>query len=66
MYNLTFLVEDQRQILRDLVDRVIVDEVLNQDQEYHQVMMEYLNQALMNLKQQQEQELLLVPEIVVE
>jgi hypothetical protein len=66
MYNLTFLVEDQRQRLKGLVDRVIVDEVLNQGQEHHQVMVAYLHQVQMDLKQQQVQELLLVHEIVVE
>jgi hypothetical protein len=66
MYNLTFLVEDQHQHLKDLMDRVIVDEMLNQDQEHHQVMVEFLHQVLMDLKQQQVQELLLVHEIVVE
>jgi hypothetical protein len=48
------------------VDRVIVDEVLNQDQEHHQVMVAFLHQVLMNSKQQQVQELLLVHEIAVE
>jgi hypothetical protein len=66
MYNLTFLVEDQHQNLEDLVDRVIEDEVLNQDQVFHQTLMAFLHQVLMNLKQQQVQELLLVHEIVVE
>jgi hypothetical protein len=66
MYNLTFLVEDQHQNLEDLVDRVIEDEVLNQDQVSHQTLMAFLHQVLMNLKQQQVQELLLVHEIVVE
>jgi hypothetical protein len=66
MYNLTFLVEDQNQRLKGLVDRVIVDEVLNQDQEYHQVIVAFLHQVQMDLKQQQVQELLLVHEIVVE
>jgi hypothetical protein len=63
-------VEDQQQHLEDLVDRVIEDEVLNQDQqinqEFHQVMVEDQHQMVMNLKQQQEQQLLLVHEIVVE
>jgi hypothetical protein len=66
MYNLTFLVEDQHQHLKDLMDRVIVDEMLNQDQEHHQVMVEFLHQVLMNSKPQQVRELLLVHEIVVE
>jgi hypothetical protein len=64
MYNLTFLVEDQH--LEDLVDRAIEDEMLNQDQEFPKVMMEYQHQVLKNLKQQQEQVLLLVHEIAVE
>jgi hypothetical protein len=56
MYNLAFLVEDQRQRLKGLVDRVIVDEVLNQDQEHHQAIVAYLHQK--DLKQQQLQVLL--------
>jgi aspartate aminotransferase-like enzyme len=57
-------VEDQH--LEDLVDRAIEDEMLNQDQEFPKVMMEYQHQVLKNLKQQQEQVLLLVHEIAVE
>jgi hypothetical protein len=55
MYNLAFLEEDQQQNLEDLVDRVIEDEVPNQDQkvnqEYHLVMAEDQNQVVMNSKQ---------------
>jgi hypothetical protein len=69
MYNLTFLEEDQQQNLEDLVDRVIEDELLNQDQqvnqEFHLVMVEDQNQVVMNLKQQQVLQLLLGHEIVV-
>jgi hypothetical protein len=36
MYNLTFLMEDQLQNLEDLVDRVIEDEMLNQNQQVNQ------------------------------
>jgi hypothetical protein len=70
MYNLAFLEEDQQQHLEDLVDRVIEDEMLNQDQqvnqEFHPVVVEDQHQVVMNLKQQQEPQLLLVHEIVVE
>jgi hypothetical protein len=66
MYNLACLAEDQMQNLEDLVDRVIEDEMLNQDQVFHQVMVEDHYQVVMNLKQQQEQQPLLVHEIVVE
>jgi hypothetical protein len=70
MYNSTFLVEDQKQHLEDLVDRVVEDEMLNQDQvviqEFRSVMVEDQYQVVMNSKQQQEQQLLLVHEIVVE
>ena len=66
MYNLTFLVEDLHQLLEDLADRVIVDEMLNQDQELHQVKVEYLHRVQMDLKQLQVPELLLVHGIVVE
>jgi hypothetical protein len=63
-------VEDQKQHLEDLVDRVVEDEMLNQDQvviqEFRSVMVEDQYQVVMNLKQQQEQQLLLVHEIVVE
>jgi hypothetical protein len=70
MYNLAFLEEDQQQHLEDLADRVIEDEMLNQDQqvnqEFHPVVVEDQHQVVMNLKQQQEPQLLLVHEIVVE
>jgi hypothetical protein len=53
----------EAQHLEDLIDRVIEDVVPTQDQKVDQV---FHHQLVMNWKQQQEQQLLLVHEIVVE